>query len=119
MINPLGFTLENYDAVGRFREAENGKPIDASGAYQTRTGQIVKFAGVRDLAEFLAASPEVHEAFVEQVFHHLVKQAVQAYGPTELDDLRQNFEQNGFSIRKLMVEIMARTALVGREVTQK
>jgi hypothetical protein len=117
MINPLGFTLENFDAVGRFREAENGKPIDATGGYQTRSGQVVRFAGVRDLAEFLAASPEVHEAFVEQVFHHLVKQPVRAYGPNALADMRQSFEQNGFSVRKLMVEIMATTALTGRQVS--
>jgi cytochrome c553 len=115
MINPLGFTLENFDAVGRFREAENGKPIDASGAYQTRSGELVRFKGVRELAEFLAGSPEVHEAFVERVFHHLVKQPVRAYGPNRLDELRQSFVQNGYSVRKLMVEIMATTALTGRE----
>jgi hypothetical protein len=115
MINPLGFTLENFDAVGRFREAENGKPIDASGAYQTRSHEVVRFHGVRELAIFLADSPEVHEAFVERVFHHLVKQPVQAYGPTRLDELRQSFERNGYSVRKLMVEIMASTALTGRK----
>jgi hypothetical protein len=115
MINPLGFTLENFDAVGRFREVENGKPIDATGGYQTRSGEVVRLRGVRDLAVFLAGSPEVHEAFVERVFHHLVKQPVRAYGPTRLEDLRQSFAQNGYSVRKLMVEIMATTALTGRE----
>ncbi len=30
-IDPLGFALENYDAIGRWRETEVGKPIDASG----------------------------------------------------------------------------------------
>jgi hypothetical protein len=115
MINPLGFTLENFDAVGRFREAENGKRIDATGAYQTRSGGLVHFHGVRDLAGFLADSPEVHEAFVERVFHHLVKQPARAYGPTKLDELRQSFERNGYSVRKLMVDIMASTALTGRE----
>jgi cytochrome c553 len=114
MINPLGFTLENFDAVGRFRDAENGKPIDASGGYQTRSGEVVRFNGVRDLAAFLADSPEVHEAFVERVFHHLVKQPVRAYGPSMLDELRTSFAKNGYSIRKLMVEIMATTALTGR-----
>ena len=107
MINPLGFTLEHFDAVGRFREAENGKPIDSTGAYQMRSGEVVRFNGVRDLAGFLANSPEVHEAFVERVFHQLVKQPVRAYGPNRLEELRQTFAQNGYSVRKLMVEIMA------------
>merc|ERR1712146_224911 len=30
-INPLGFTLENFDAVGRFRTEDRAKPVDASG----------------------------------------------------------------------------------------
>src|SRR5262249_47038177 len=81
VINPLGFTLENFDAVGRYRDQEKGRPINATGGYQTRTGEVLKFAGPRDLARFLASSEEVHEAFVEQMFHHLVRQPVRAYGP--------------------------------------
>jgi hypothetical protein len=30
-IDPLGFGLENFDAIGRWREVEAGKPVDASG----------------------------------------------------------------------------------------
>ena len=30
-IDPLGFGLENYDAIGRWREVEAGRPVDASG----------------------------------------------------------------------------------------
>src|SRR5262249_49660789 len=87
MINPLGFPLENFDAVGRFRAEEHGKAIDATGLYQTRTGDTVKFNGARELAQFLAASEETHDAFVEQLFHHLVKQPIRAYGPETLADL--------------------------------
>ena len=47
MINPLGFTLEHFDAVGRYRKDEKGRPIDATGSYETRTGEMVKFEGVR------------------------------------------------------------------------
>ncbi|MBO0700171.1 MAG: DUF1592 domain-containing protein, partial [Zavarzinella sp.] len=66
LINPLGFTLEHFDAVGRWRESENGKPVDASGAYQTRTGETVTFNGARDLAKFLAGNDEVQGAFAER-----------------------------------------------------
>jgi hypothetical protein len=114
-INALGFTLENFDAVGRYRAQEKGKPVDATGTYQTRAGDVVKFAGVRDLAKFLAESDEVQEAFVEQLFHHLVKQPARAFGPRTLGDLRRSFEENDFSIRKLMVEILATSALNPRE----
>ncbi|QDV38904.1 DUF1592 domain-containing protein [Tautonia plasticadhaerens] len=115
MINPLGFALERFDAVGRFRPEEKGKPVDASGLYKTRTGETATFEGVRELAEFLASSEEVHDAFVEQVFQHLVKQPVRAYGPDTLADLRGDFAADGYNIRELLVEIVSRTALVPRQ----
>ncbi len=80
MINPLGFTLERFDAVGRYRNEEKGRPIEAAGYYETRAGETVKFDGVRELASFLAASEEAHTAFVQQLFHFLVKQPVRAFG---------------------------------------
>jgi Protein of unknown function (DUF1592)/Protein of unknown function (DUF1588)/PA14 domain/Protein of unknown function (DUF1595)/Cytochrome C oxidase, cbb3-type, subunit III len=111
MINPLGFTLENFDAVGRYRKDEQGRPIDATGSYETRAGEAVKFQGVQDLVVFLTSSEETHSAIVQQLFHHLIKQPVRAYGPQTLTDLRQFFAAHDFNLRKLMVEIMATSAL--------
>lgn len=110
MINPLGFAFENFDAVGRFRKKEQGKPIDATGLYQTRDGTSVTFANVRELATFLSDSPEAHAALVEQLFHHLVKQPVRAYAPGTLDTLTKSFEMSGFNFRQLMIEIMVASA---------
>jgi hypothetical protein len=115
MINPLGFTLENFDAVGRYRKEEKGRPIDATGAYQTRNGEIVQFADVRDLATFLAGSEEAHEAFIEQLFDYLIKQPIRAFGPRKLSDLRQFFAQHQYNVRKLMVEIVATSTLAQRK----
>jgi len=121
MINSLGFTLEHFDAVGRFRDKEKDRPIDATGTYLTRTGQVKKFAGIKDLAKFLADSEETQDAFVEQVFHHLIKQPVRAFGPQKLADLRQSFVANRYNVRKLMVEMIAETALEPRkqEISQR
>ena len=111
LINPLGFTMEKFDAIGRLRDHENGKLIDASGTYQSRSGQTVKFAGVRDLGKYLANSEEAHAAFVEKLFQHLVKQPVRAYDSQTLPDLERSFIANDFNVRKLMVTILAETAL--------
>jgi hypothetical protein len=100
--------------VGRFRNLEKGRPIDASGAYQTRAGEAVNFAGPRELGSFLAGSPEVHDAFVEQLFHHLVKQPVRAYGPKKQEELRRFFADNQYNVRKLLTAILAESALEPR-----
>lgn len=106
-INPLGFALEAYDAIGRWRSEEQGKAIDDTGAFETRDGRRVTFDGARDLGAFVADSPEAHEAFIEQLFHYLVKQPIRAYGVDTLDRLRQEFAAHSFNVRDLIVTIAA------------
>lgn len=115
MINPLGFTFENFDAVGRFQKEDQGKPIDATGSYLTRAGDARQFTGVRDLAAFLAESEEAHTALVMQLFHHVVKQPVLAYGVQRPDELRKVFVRNQYNIRRLLVEIATTAALTERK----
>ena len=116
MINPLGFTFEHFDAVGRFRKEENGKQVVSTGSYRTRGGDTVEFSGVRDLANFLADSHETHAAYVEQLFHAMIKQPIRAYGSQTKESLRQTFAAENFNIRRLMVEIIATSALTTTDV---
>ena len=113
MINSLGFALEQFDAIGRYREEEKGKPIDASGAYQLLSGDTRTFDGARELAEFLADSKQVHLAFVTQLFHHLVAQPIVAYGTRVPAELRRAFSRNDFNVQKLVAEIATTAALGG------
>ncbi|MDR3633210.1 MAG: DUF1592 domain-containing protein [Isosphaeraceae bacterium] len=115
LINPLGYALEHFDAIGRYRDQENGRTIDAKGSYLARAGDPVAFDGARALATFLASSEETHAAFVEKLFRHTVKAPVQAFGPHALPTLRQSFARNNFHIRKLLIEIATTSALKDRQ----
>jgi mono/diheme cytochrome c family protein len=114
LINPLGFSLERFDAVGRYRETEHNKQIDDRAAYQPREGEQVSFTGARELAEFFAESPEVRSAFVQQMFQFLVQQSLQAYGPELAQELDSGFVASNYNIRELAVEMAARIAPIGR-----
>ncbi|MFO0909748.1 MAG: DUF1592 domain-containing protein [Isosphaeraceae bacterium] len=116
MINPLGFTLERFDAVGRFRTIEKTKKVDAHGTYQDPDGKTFTFDGAHDFGAYLAESGETRASFVEQLFHYLVKQPVRAYGVNELPELTKAFGAGGCNIRKLMVDVLATTALAPRVV---
>lgn len=105
MINNLGFSLESFDAIGRFRTEERGKAIDARGEYLQENGELVTFDGVKPLGDFLLNSPEAQDAFIEQLFHHMIKQPVRAYGNETPDELRRRFTENQFNIRRLMIDI--------------
>ncbi len=113
MINQLGYALENFDAVGRYREQEKSKPVDATGQYLQRNGELVRFAGARELATFLARSEETHRSFVRQLFHHMVQQPILAYGPETIGELSEQFEQQNFHMKQMMVEIAVRSAMRG------
>ena len=105
LINPLGFTLENYDTVGRWRTVDNGKPIDPTVDYQSEEGGPRRFTGARDVAKHAVESPYAHDAFVRHLFHHLVKQPPMAFGPSTVESLRKSFEGNGFNIKRLIADI--------------
>ncbi|HEX5471626.1 MAG TPA: DUF1592 domain-containing protein [Lacipirellulaceae bacterium] len=111
MINPLGFTMENFDAIGRFREVDSKQRVDSTGSYVTQSGEIEKFKGEKDLAAFVASSKESQDAFVKKLFQHTVKQPIRAYGPHCLRDLQQSFEKNDYNIQKLLTNIVATSAL--------
>jgi hypothetical protein len=115
VINPLGFSLEHYDAVGRFRTAEKERPIDATGELTTLTGELVRLTGARDLAEHAAASEEAHQGFVQQLFQNAVKQPAAAYGVDTSDRLTRLFAESDYNMRKLMMEIAKVAALQGVE----
>ena len=48
-IDPLGFGMENFDAIGRYRNSQNGKKIDASGKMPDGS----KFVGIVELKEYI------------------------------------------------------------------
>jgi hypothetical protein len=115
MINPLGFALEEFDAIGRHRDSEvrggSAKPIDPSGSYLPREGAEARFRGARELAAYVATSRDAQEAFVQSLFHALVKQPARAWGPDTLERLRESFVASSFSIPRLLVDIMTLAAL--------
>jgi len=115
LINPLGFALENFDAVGRYRDNEKNKAVDSTGHFLQRNGQLVRFGGAKELAAFLARSEETHRSFARQLFHHMVQQPVLAYGPETITELAEFFETHDFQMKHLMVEIACRSAM--RETT--
>ena len=110
LINPLGFALENYDAIGRKREQDNQKPVNTTSDYVTATGETMEVTSAKDIADFAANDEAAHRSFVRQLFQHLVSQNPYAYGSESMESLRNQFQDDQFNIQKLMVRIATRTA---------
>jgi hypothetical protein len=105
LINPLGFTLENFDAVGRFRDNERGLPVDTAGSYVTTGGEKIQFWSIPELAAYLAESEDAHKAFIEGLFQFMINQPIRAFGDDTLGMLQQSFAENEYNIRALLADI--------------
>ena len=68
-MDPIGFAMENFDAVGRWRERDGEQPIDATGTFPEGT----KFDGIPGLKKELLRQPE---QFVGTVAERLLMYAV-------------------------------------------
>jgi hypothetical protein len=116
MMDPIGFGLENYDGVGRWRADENGLPIDASGVVSAVSDiDDPAFDGPVELGAKLAASGQVRACVATQWFRY-------AYGRTEsqqldectLEELQQRLDASGGSITELLVTLTQTDAFLFR-----
>ena len=112
-INPLGFSLENFDAVGRFRLNENEQPIISESDFETFEGGKIKLRGARDVAKHAVESVTARRGFVRQMFQAVIKQNPGVYGAESLARLETNFVKSGYHIRHLLVDIHTLAALHG------
>lgn len=82
VMDPVGFALENFDAVGRWRTEEEHRPVDASGGLADGS----TFEGVAGLERALAARPELFaETFAEKLLIFALGRGV---APTDAPALR-------------------------------
>jgi hypothetical protein len=68
IINPLGFFLESYDALGRMRTLDNGQPIDTSILIDFLGEPPVKTETAVDGVKTLTESVMFKQCFVRQMF---------------------------------------------------
>jgi hypothetical protein len=66
-IDPIGFGLENFDAIGAYRTEDNGIAVDATGVFRE-----VAFSGARELASLIAADPRLAGCVARQLLTYAV-----------------------------------------------
>ena len=113
-INPVGFAFESFDSLGQYRVEENGRPIDASAAFEFADG-LMEFDGASEFNETIADRVETHDCYTK----HWVEFAlgrdtagsdldlIQSLGDSSLD---------GFSIKELIIELVKSDEFRSRNV---
>ncbi len=116
MINPYGFPFENYDLFGRWRDSDNGQPIDSTSSPPI-DGQPTPVVDAVDLIGKLAESESVHECYAK----HWVEYG---FGRNKKDEDAELIEtlgalsREGGSVKDVIAKLVTNRAFVNRSVKE-
>jgi len=115
LIDPIGFGLDNYDLLGRWREkTENGKPVDATGVLPS--GE--KFAGPVELKKILLArKQEFARHFSRKVLGYALGRSLEDPDSCTIETLVTKLEENDYRFQTLIEEIVVSTPFGYRQRT--
>jgi len=106
LMDPIGFSLENFDAVGRWRTAEDGKPIDASGGLPDGS----KFEGVAGLQQALLSRPELFVGTVtEKLLTYALGRGVEYYDAPAIRKILADTRNNDFRFSAMILGVVNST----------
>jgi hypothetical protein len=106
LMDPIGFSFENFDAVGRWRTAEDAKPIDASGGLPDGS----KFVGVSGLQQALLKRPELFTGnFTEKLFTYGLGRGVEYYDEPAIRKIVSEARTSDFRFSSFILGIVNST----------
>lgn len=113
VIDSIGFGFEKFDGVGRFRDAENGQPVDASGKL-IGTDADGAFNGVVELAQKLSGSEQVRRCYARNVFYNAHGRPAATEDQCSVAQLQTQFKASSYRLQDLAVAITQTDAFLYR-----
>jgi hypothetical protein len=102
-MDPIGFALENYDAVGAWRDQDQGKTIDTAAEFPDGS----KVSGILELKKMLwNKKSEFVEGFTEKMLTFALGRGVEYYDGAVVKTIADACARNDYSMTTLMVEIV-------------
>ena len=113
IIDPIGFGLQHFDWVGKWRDKQNGRPVDARG--ELPTGQT--FNGSAELKRVLLETQQ--EAFIRNLTRKMLAYALgrslNYRDDCVIEEIAQKLAAEGFGMRTLIEEVVLSTPFRNRE----
>lgn len=102
VLDPIGLSLENYDAIGRFRASDHGQAVDAHGVLPD--GTVLN--GPDDLSRSIAKDPRFPACVAEKLYIYALGRGLEPSDRTELERILKQLGGRGFSFSDLITEIV-------------
>ena len=105
-MDPVGFSLENFDAVGRWRTFEEGRPIDATGGLPDGS----RFEGVTGLERALLKRPELFVGtLTEKLLTFALGRGVESFDAPAIRKIVRDARAKDYRFSSLIVGIATST----------
>jgi hypothetical protein len=102
-MDPIGFAMEHFDAVGRWRDNDGGLAIDATGVFPDGT----TFEGVAGLKRELQRHPEQFAGTVaERLLMYAVGRNLQHYDAPAVREILRGAEPNRYTLASLVLGVV-------------
>lgn len=106
-MDPIGLALENYDAIGAWRDTDHGQPIDASGVLPDGT----KFTGRAELETTLAKDPRLRACLSQGLLTYSLGRAMREDVDTAyIDAVAKGTGGSTVGVRDLLMGVVASDA---------
>lgn len=105
LIDGLGFGLEQFDALGRFRTMEHGLPIDSSGDITSTEDTDGAFVGGAELAVRLSTSKQAQRCVATQWLRYALARREGDDDACALQALQEGFLASGGDLKQLLIQL--------------
>jgi mono/diheme cytochrome c family protein len=115
-MDPFGFSLENYNAIGAWRATDAGKLLDVSAVLPDGT----KFDGPKGLQDvLLTRKDQFVEAFTERLMTYALSRGVEAYDMPAVRAVRYAAVKDDYRMQSIIMGIVQSVPFVMRRTPEK
>ncbi|MCR9297226.1 MAG: DUF1592 domain-containing protein, partial [bacterium] len=114
LLDPIGFGLENFDAIGRWRDLDdNGEPINAAGVLPGGKS----FSSPQELKAVIAGRlDDFSRNLVEKLLAYALCRKLEGYDEIVVDQLMREIAQDGYRAQTLITAIVTSYPFTHRRI---
>ncbi len=113
-MNPVGFAMDHFDAVGRFRDLDGAHTLDTTGTLIGPADANGPFKDNIQLARLLAKSQAMRGCMVDHWFHYAYGRAQGPKDACSMTALQSGFEASGGNVKTLLLDLIQTPAFLYR-----
>jgi hypothetical protein len=116
ILDPIGFGLENFDAIGRWRDHDDsGGAIDAAGELPNG----MRFSSPKELKVIIAArKDELARNVTERLLAYALCRQLEGYDEIVVDHLMESIARDGYRMQTLISEVVTSYPFVNHRIQE-